>query len=373
MELTQSVLRPEERLTLALRGLYERCGYKKYKMSQFEEYRLYMENKNFLASEAVIAFTDLDGRLLALKPDVTLSIVKHAALGQTEKVYYLENVYRPGKAQRSFREISQMGLEHLGVIDDYAIGEVVFLAAQSLSAVSPESLLEVNHMGFALALLQACRVSEGTKDQLLRFMAQKNLHQLAAAAQAAGVSDENVARLCETATLSGSFEAVLPKARALCLCPEMCEAVESLERLRRALSAQGCSCPVQVDLSLLGETDYYNGIIFAGYISGLPDKVLSGGQYDQVLRRMGRTGGAIGFALYLSDLELLFEPAAYTCDTLVRYTKTADLAALCRYLRRETTAGRRVYACGEGEQVRGLAAAKTVLFDENGAGEVETC
>ncbi|MCE2604206.1 ATP phosphoribosyltransferase regulatory subunit, partial [Pseudomonas aeruginosa] len=62
---------------MELRGLYEQYGYKKYKMSKFEEYSLYVENKDFLASDKVITFTDLDGRLLALKPDVTLSIIKN--------------------------------------------------------------------------------------------------------------------------------------------------------------------------------------------------------------------------------------------------------------------------------------------------------
>ena len=91
MDLKQAELRPDEQVTLKLRGLYERFGYKKYKMSKFEEYSLYSENKDFLAGDKIITFTDLDGRLMALKPDVTLSIIKNSDINEVtaEKAYYL--------------------------------------------------------------------------------------------------------------------------------------------------------------------------------------------------------------------------------------------------------------------------------------------
>ena len=80
MEFDLSILKPQERLSLQLRALYERAGYRKYHMGRFEEYGLYQENLHVLPSEQVITFTDLDGRLLALKPDVTLSIAKNAQI-----------------------------------------------------------------------------------------------------------------------------------------------------------------------------------------------------------------------------------------------------------------------------------------------------
>ena len=67
-----------EKMTFSLRSLYEQYGYARYKMSKFEEYDLYARNKDFLISDSVITFTDTNGRLMALKPDVTLSIVKNS-------------------------------------------------------------------------------------------------------------------------------------------------------------------------------------------------------------------------------------------------------------------------------------------------------
>ena len=67
-----------EALIYKLRELYEKYGYRLFKMSKFEEYSFYMEHKNFLTTENIISFNDLDGRLLALKPDITLAIAKIA-------------------------------------------------------------------------------------------------------------------------------------------------------------------------------------------------------------------------------------------------------------------------------------------------------
>ena len=75
--LDEGILKTEERAAITLRTLYSRYGYQPYKMSKFEEYELYSANKDFLVSDRFITFNDTNGRLLALKPDVTLSIIKN--------------------------------------------------------------------------------------------------------------------------------------------------------------------------------------------------------------------------------------------------------------------------------------------------------
>ena len=112
MEIRDDLLEPGERTTLRLRQLYSENGYTPYRMSKFEEYDLYAGNKDFLVSDNVITFTDTDGKLMALKPDVTLSIIKNSRdlPEETRKVYYVENVYRTAKGAGGFREILQTGL-----------------------------------------------------------------------------------------------------------------------------------------------------------------------------------------------------------------------------------------------------------------------
>ena len=115
MNTEESILLRDERAALALRALYRGYGYSQYKMNKFEEYDLYVQNKDFLVSDNVITFTDTSGKLLALKPDVTLSIIKNGK-GDEEisKVYYNEHVYRVSKGTGSFKEFTQeIGRAHV--------------------------------------------------------------------------------------------------------------------------------------------------------------------------------------------------------------------------------------------------------------------
>lgn len=364
------VLREEERLVLSLRSLYEAYGYRKYKMSEFEEYALYMENKNFLVSESVIAFTDLDGRLLALKPDVTLSIVRHAG-GAEQRVYYNESVYRPDKAKRSFREISQMGLERIGKIDDYAVSETVCLAAMSLYRVSKESLIEISHMGFAAGLIKSLGCGGALASELYRLIGEKNVHGITEAAQRAGLGDEAVSSICAITSLCGEPEAVLERARGMCVSDEMKSAVDQLSRVVSALKGADNICKVRIDLSLLGEEDYYNGVIFSGFINGLPSRVLSGGQYDRMLKKFGHSGGAVGFALYLSELELMYSPYSVCYDTAVIYDSDSDTAELGRLVNRLAAEGS-VYPCpADGECT--VSAKRIIYFGKTGVKGEQVC
>ena len=78
MYINDNVLKYDEKAIFALRELYSGHGYSQYKMSKFEEYDLYVRNKDSLISDGVITFTDTNGKLMAMKPDVTLSIIKTA-------------------------------------------------------------------------------------------------------------------------------------------------------------------------------------------------------------------------------------------------------------------------------------------------------
>ena len=130
-------------------------------MNKFEPYDLYLEHRGFLRDDAVISFTDPRGRLMALKPDVTMSIVKNASAdAAVERLFYIENVFRVPPGGSEFAEIAQMGLECLGCdsgrVQSDVDAEVVALACRTLDVCGGRSRLAVSHMGFLSALLDAC-------------------------------------------------------------------------------------------------------------------------------------------------------------------------------------------------------------------------
>ena len=179
MEFSLANLQPKERASFALRALYEAAGCRKYHMGRVEEYGLYQANRSFLSSEHVITFTELDGRLLALKPDVTLSIAKTAQPAPSETLcyYYHENVYRPSAESHTFKEISQMGLEMLGAVGEAQVQQAVCLAARSLDALGAEWVLEVSHMGYLFGLFDALGVPDAARAKLLEKLREKNAHE----------------------------------------------------------------------------------------------------------------------------------------------------------------------------------------------------
>ena len=169
-------LKPDERASLELRGLYEKYGYRKYKMGKFEEYSLYFSNSNFLSSDKVLTFNDLDGRLLAMKPDVTLSVINNTSATdeKTEKIYYIENVYRENKESHCFKEINQMGLEYLGAVDGYAVSEVMTLAAESMRMIDEDYLIVISHMDYVIELLNTMDIDENDRTGILNGIRRKN-------------------------------------------------------------------------------------------------------------------------------------------------------------------------------------------------------
>lgn len=320
-----------EQAVFALRALYNRYGYAQYKMSKFEEYDLYARNKDFLISDSIITFTDRNGKLMALKPDVTLSIVKnttHRPAG-LQKLYYNENVYRVSKGTRAFREIMQVGLEAMGDVDRYCIMEVLMLAAKSLKCISEEAILDVSHLGLLSEFLASIGIRPEETSRVLQYLGEKNLHELSAACRANGIAEENIALLTQLATLSGPVHQVLTQAELLLKGRVNDNLLADYIRILSALADTEIGDALYMDFSVVDDIHYYNGIVFKGFIQGLPTAILSGGQYDKLMTKMGRKDRAIGFALYTDLMERLAPaPQQYDVDTVLLYDENTDLKRL---------------------------------------------
>ena len=337
---TKAALKPDEKVCLELRGLYEQFGYKKYKMSKFEEYSLYVENKDFLGTDKVITFTDLDGRLLALKPDVTLSIIKNtnATPQVNEKLYYQENVYRENRESHTFTEINQMGLEYLGDVDNYAITEVITLAAESLNTVSENYILELAHMGFVVELLDSLQVSRNTKIDFLKQIRMKSADGIRLVAEKADLSTLQVESLCKLPTLYGDVMSTIEEAKRICMNGAMERALGEIAEIYQALEALGYADRIQLDLSIVNDIDYYNGIIFKGYVEELGKAILAGGQYDQAMEYLGKKANAIGFAVYLNEINrIMSSRKEYDVDAVIVYgsENVEDVAKAVRSLQKD--------------------------------------
>ncbi len=333
-------LKDEEKAIFALRALYQKYGYMPYKMCKFEEYDLYLKNKDFLISDNIITFTDTDGRLMALKPDVTLSIIKNFndINGSVKRVYYNENVYRAPKGTENFKEIMQSGLECIGNIDDYTIYEVLMLAAESLNTVSCDYVIDISHLGIVSSIIDEQDLSDEIKKQVMKCIGEKNLSELCAIEKRENIDLSKVKELNAT---YGSLDKVLPFLNSLSCTKE----VTQLIKILTALEKSGYKGKVRIDFSIISDMKYYNGFVFKGFINGIPSSVLSGGQYDRLMKKMKRNEQAIGFAIYLDMLEILDENSqAYDADTVILYDENTDIDAVNEAVKRFSKNGKSVTA-----------------------------
>ena len=262
-------LRPEEKAALNLRSLYEAHGYSFYRMSRFEEYDFYADKKDFLTSKSILTFTDINGKLMALRPDVTLSIVKHIKNSEgVQKFYYDEKVYRVPKNADSFREISQAGVECVGELSNENIREILELALKSLETIADgrNFVLDIANASTVAQLLENNEI----KSEILKCIAAKNIHGLKALD-----APEKLINLLESNEIDDNTVGI----------------INSIQNYREK---------IKIDYSAVSNLNYYNGLVFRGFIEGVPESILSGGQYDGLMKLMGKKNSrAIGFAVYL--------------------------------------------------------------------------
>ena len=276
-----------------------------------------------------------------MKPDVTLSVINNtgATREKSEKLYYIENVYRENRENHCFKEINQMGLEYMGRIDRYSILEVIALAAKSLKTIDPDYLLEISQMHYTIDFIDSLGLDENICRELLEHIRQKNVTGINKIIETAGIDGRNAEILSGIPFLDGEMSKTLKKARTMAVNEKMEKDLDELQEYCSALKSLGYAKNIQIDLSMINDMEYYNGIVFRGYIRNLPGCVLAGGQYDKAMQLFGKDAGAVGFAIYLDELTKGRMPASeYDVDALLIYdaeTPAADVFKAVKSLQKE--------------------------------------
>lgn len=316
MAFNLAVMDEQERIGFLLRSLYQEKGFTRYRMSKFEEYDLYSRNKDFLLSDGVITFTDTNGRLMALKPDVTLSMVRNVRdCGEgLRKLYYHENVYRVAEGSDGFREEAQVGIECMGKVDGKTISEVLRLAEESLAALSSHYVLEISHLDLLGALTDMIAIDDDMRIRILRCAGEKNLHGIREICRENGLAKGAESALTGLLESYGSPRNVMPRVRSIAEENGCSEYARELAQAVAAFTGTPAEDRIWIDFSATGDLKYYNGIAFKGFLRGIPDPVLSGGQYDKLMKRMHRRDRAVGFAVFLRQLDRLSREGGIASD-----------------------------------------------------------
>lgn len=287
------------RVQAALTGLFAAEGYAEISTPEVEFYDLFAQSGDPLPQESFLKIVDRSGKIMVMRPDCTIPIARVAAtklkaVPLPQRLYYNETVFRSGQAhQGGSSEIAQCGVELIGAAGQTADVEVIALAVKALREVSPRPFhIELGHVGLFRTLAAELAMGADQTERMRLLIEGK--HFAALNDLLAPYRDKPAyALLSRLSQLFGSTE-VLDEAEALV---GRREEVEYLRQLYAALKDKGCADLVRFDLGLVHQIDYYTGIVFRGYVEGAGAPVLSGGRYDDLVGRFGRTAPAIGFSV----------------------------------------------------------------------------
>ena len=97
--------------------------------------------------------------------------------------------------------------------------------------------------------------------------------------------------------LYGPFEKITEELEQLSINEKTDSAINELKGVYEILKLYGCEKNINIDFSIINDMNYYNGIVFKGYVAGIPSNILSGGRYDNLVHKFGKKAGAIGLSL----------------------------------------------------------------------------
>ena len=290
---------------LNIRKMYDSYGYKKISLPSFEEYDLYNENKDFI-DRNVLTVMSPNGKLLALRPDITLSVAKKISKEQSlkySKIYYQENTYNLTKYV-GYEEDEQLGIELIGKESTFLDFEIINLAVKSLDIINKKSMIVLSHAGFISSIFENFDLEYEIKEQILDCINRKNSHDIQKILKKNEHISENVKKLIyKIPELSGNLENIEKELLKYEINDNTKKILSELKQLNSLLMKFYKKSKIIFDFSVVKNLNYYNGIILQGYIEDFPNVILTGGRYDKLFEKFGVDTGAVGFAILTDGLK----------------------------------------------------------------------
>lgn len=295
----------QEQLKTAIRSY----GYHMIQTPTFEYFDIFGKEIGTTPSKDLYKFFDREGNTLVLRPDITPSIARAAAMyfGEEDmpiRLYYMGNTFINNSSyQGRLKESTQLGAELIGDNSVDADAEMISMGVECLLAAGlKEFQLSIGHADFFTGLIEAAGLDEDTREELRQLISNKNYFGVEEVLSNWEM-DENLRELFRM--LGGFYFSIdeMAKARALAVnYPKILSAIVRLEELHKVLEVYGIDKYISYELGMVSNYQYYTGIIFSGYTFGSGEPVLKGGRYDRLLSCFGKSAPSIGLAVVVDQL-----------------------------------------------------------------------
>lgn len=347
----------------SLRDTFSAFGYGEVVVPSFEYYDSLATETGERFRRQMFKFFDQDGRIVALRPELTTPIARLAAqrLRESElplRLYYSQNVFRQQPPQRGQqREFKQAGVELIGEAGAAADAEIVTMMVESLSRCGLQRFkIGVGQIGFVQGIIDELD-DKVSKDEIREALLAKDLVRLTALTEDLGEAGKALRSL---SNLRG--EAVFDEASKFATNARSTEALSNLSKIISLVGAAGLSDWVVPDLGIVRNFDYYTGAIFEGFAEGLGFPLSGGGRYDTLTATFGWPQPATGFQHGVERLHIALSlensvSAVPQSPTLITGTQNKDvLFAVAASLRAAGLSTRMTFADSSAEDARKKAA-----------------
>ncbi len=297
-----------------LRQLIKTYGYMPISTPTFEYFDTFSKEVGTCPSNEMFKFFDRDGNTLVLRPDITPSVARAAAMYFADcdgpvKLSYEGNVFiNYHSLQGRLKESTQAGCEYIGDSSCQADAEILTIVVNSLKEMGlKEFEIGVGHIDVVRGLVEAADLSDADEEKLLKLISNKNFFGAKDLLTSLSVSDSLVSLFDITGKIMNSpkeWEEALSKAKKY---KKVYAALEYLTKLYNILNENGVMDYISFELGMISEYKYYTGIIFSGYSYGVGEPLVKGGRYDSLLSHFGKDAPAIGFAITVDQLMLALE------------------------------------------------------------------
>lgn len=282
--------------------LFKSRGFNEVITPSLEFYDVFNGKASAMPQEMMYKLIDSKGRILVVRPDNTMPVVRVAStklkgFQPPLRLYYNQNVFRISPSLSGRRdEVPQCGIELLGISGIKADLEVIATAIDALKSVTDDFRFEIGHVGFFKTLIDELPCSTEEKEQIRKYIELKNYAALTEILTDSAKSSAASRALIELPRLFGGAE-VFKKALEIAPNDEAVETINYLRSIYDVLCNMGLKKNIMIDLGLVQQIDYYNGVAFRGYMQGSGEYVLSGGRYDGLSEGFGVEMAATGFAV----------------------------------------------------------------------------
>jgi ATP phosphoribosyltransferase regulatory subunit len=290
----------EERLL----DVFRRWGYREVVTSAYEYFDVLALGTDQEVQERMFRMVDREsGRLLALRADVTPQIGRIVATRMREepkplRLCYATNVFRYDEPHVGrYREFYQAGVELVGLPNPEGDAEMIAMTAEALGALGlGQFQIDVGQTDFFRGILEELGADAAATAELRSALGRKDQAALERAVADLGAPVEISELVLALPSLYGRGD-VLERAERLAKSARAEAALGNLAETYRLLRAYGLADAVLLDLGEVRGFDYYSGVHFEAYVSGLGAPLAGGGRYDHMLARFGYDCPATGFAL----------------------------------------------------------------------------